>query len=185
VAPIVLAVIVMTLPVVVRIDDAVGVPSDVLERAHATVDQTMKAVGIQPVWRPCRVGLCVDSPKRDEIIIRIVKATERSPRDLLGSSMVDLEGQAGTLATIYEDRVELLAAEAGVDSGRLLGRAIAHEVGHLLLGTADHAPAGLMRACWLSRELQRDWPPDWMLSGPEGSRMRWRLLVRGRPSTGR
>jgi hypothetical protein len=185
VAPIVLAVIVTTLPVVVRVYDAVGVPSDVLERAHVTVDQTMKAVGIQPVWRQCRVDRCVDPPKRDEVIVRIVKATEGSPRDLLGSSMVDLEGQAGTLATIYEDRVESLATEAHVDNGRLLGRAIAHEIGHLLLGTANHARAGLMRACWLTGELRRDWPPDWMLSAPEGSRMRWRLLVRGRPSTGR
>jgi hypothetical protein len=185
VAPIVLAVIVTTLPVVVRVYDAVGVPSDVLERAHVTVDQTMSAVGIQPVWRPCRGDRCADPPRRDEVIIRIVKATEGSTRELLGSSMVDVEGQAGTLATIYEDRVESLAAEAHVDNGRLLGRAIAHEIGHLLLGTASHARAGLMRACWLGRELQRDWPPDWALSVPEGSRMRWRLLVRGRPSTGR
>ena len=184
-APIVLAVIVTTLPVVVRIYDAVGVPSDVLERAHVTVDQTMKAVGIQPIWRACGAERCVDPPKRDEVIVRIVHATERSPRDLLGSSMVDLEGQAGTLATIYEDRVASLATEAHVDSGRLLGRAIAHEIGHLLLGTAGHAPAGLMRACWLTGELRRDWPPDWMLSAPEGARMRWRLLVRGRPFTGR
>jgi hypothetical protein len=183
VAPIVLAVIVTTLPLVVRIYDAVGVPSDVLERAHGTVDQTMTAVGIRPVWRPCRTDRCVDPPKRDEVIVRIVTAKERSRRDLLGSSMVDVDDQAGTLATIYLDRVEWLAHEANVDSGRLLGRAIAHEIGHLLLGTAGHANGGLMRARWLTGELQRDWPLDWMLSAPEGSRMRWRLFVRGAPST--
>jgi hypothetical protein len=67
----------------------------------------------------------------------------------------------------------------------LLGRAIAHEIGHLLLGTASHACAGLMRARWLTGELQRDWPLDWVLSVPEGARMRWRLMVRGRPFTAR
>jgi hypothetical protein len=30
--------------------------------------------------------------------------------------------------------------------GRVLGRAIAHELGHFLFGSADHAPDGLMRA---------------------------------------
>ena len=30
--------------------------------------------------------------------------------------------------------------------GRVLGRAIAHELGHFLFGSADHAPIGLMRA---------------------------------------
>jgi hypothetical protein len=185
VAPIVLAVIVTTLPLVVRIYDAVGVPSDVLERAHVTVDQTMTAVGIRPIWRSCRAGLCVDPPRPDQLIVRIVKATKGCPPDLLGSSMVDVEGQAGTLATIYIDRVESMAGEAHVDNGRLLGRAIAHEIGHLLLGTAGHANMGLMRARWLTGELQREWPIDWMLSAPEGSRMRWRLFVRGAPSTAR
>jgi hypothetical protein len=77
------------------------------------------------------------------------------------------------------------AHEANVDSGRLLGRAIAHEIGHLLLGTSGHANRGLMRARWLTGELQRDWPLDWILSAPEGSRMRWRLFVRSAPSTAR
>jgi hypothetical protein len=97
--------------------------------------------------------------------------------------MVDVERQAGTLATIYLDRIDSLAGEAKVDSGRLLGRAIAHEVGHLLLGTHDHAHAGLMRARWLTPELQRDWPLDWKLSDPEGARMRWRLFMRAAVST--
>jgi hypothetical protein len=127
----------------------------------------------------------VDPPKPDEVIVRIVKAGERGSPELLGTSMVDVEGQAGTLATIYLDRVESLANQAQVDSGRLLGRAIAHEIGHLLLGTASHAYGGLMRPHWLAGELQRDWPLDWVLSSSEGARMRWRLFERGAASTAR
>jgi len=174
--------VVTTLPLVVRVYDAVGVPPEVLERAHVTVDRTMTAVGIRPVWRSCGAGLCADPPKPNQVIVRIVKATERSACDVLGDAMVDVAGQAGTLATIYMDRVETLAAEAHVDSGRLLGRAIAHEIGHLLLGTSNHAHIGLMRAQWQAGELQRDWPLDWVLSAGEGSRMRGHLLVRGAPT---
>ena len=54
----------------------------------------------------------------------------------------------GVLATIYFDRVMWLAHEAGTDSRVLLGRAIAHELGHLLLATTTHGPVGLMRAHW-------------------------------------
>jgi hypothetical protein len=32
--------------------------------------------------------------------------------------------------------------------GVLLGYAIAHELGHVLLGTPAHSPDGVMRACW-------------------------------------
>jgi hypothetical protein len=185
VAPIILAAVVTALPLVVRVYDAAGVPSDRLERAHLTVTQTLHVVGIEPVWRPCWGNVCADPPRQDELIVRIVKAEERGSRDLLGSAMVDVEGHAGTLATIYLDRVECLASQAGVDSGRLLGRAIAHEIGHLLLGTARHAHAGLMRARWLTGELQRDWPFDWTLSDQEGAQMRWRLFARGAPTTAR
>jgi len=176
---------VTTLPLAVRVYDAAGVPVDALDRAHITVEQTLTAVGIRPIWRSCRGDFCVDPPRRDEVIVRIVKAGDRGSRNLLGSSMVDVEGQEGTLATIYLDRVESLAEQAKVDSGRLLGRAIVHEIGHLLLGTSSHAFAGLMRARWFTPELQRDWPPDWNLSATEGARMRWRLFARAAASTAR
>jgi hypothetical protein len=180
-----LAAIVTTLPLVVRVYDAAGVPSGTLDRAHVTVAQTLHPVRIDPIWRACRGNLCAEPPKQDEVIVRIVRAEERGSQDLLGSAMVDVDGRSGTLATIYLDRVEWLAGQARTDSGRLLGRAIAHEIGHLLLGTSSHACAGLMRARWLTGELQRDWPLDWMLSDREGAQMRWRLFERSAAATAR
>lgn len=168
----------MNLTVVVRTYDTAGVPSTVLDRARAGVDQMLNAVGIQPVWRSCATGLCTEPPMPSELEVRIANATPSSPRDSLGSSEVDLSRQAGTLATIYQDRVQRLARAAGVDEGQLLGRTIAHEVGHLLLGTSSHPPTGLMRARWEVDELRRDRPFDWRFSPGEGSGMRWRLLAR-------
>ena len=172
------------LTVVVRTYETTGVRSAVLDRARAGVDQMLNAVGIQPVWRSCATGLCTEPPMPSELEVRIANATPSSPRDSLGSSAVDLFRQAGTLATIYQDRVQRLALAAGVDEGQLLGRTMAHEVGHLLLGTATHARTGLMRARWEVDELRRDRPLDWRFSSEEGSGMRWRLLERiSRPRT--
>ena len=53
------------------------------------------------------------------------------------------------------DRIDALARQAGVDPGMLLGRAVAHEIGHLILGTTKHAKSGLMRATWKTDELRR------------------------------
>jgi hypothetical protein len=89
--------------------------------------------------------------------------------------MVDLVEHAGTLATIYIDRVDALAARTGIDRGELLGRAVAHEIGHLVLGTSEHAPFGLMRATWTAAEIQRRVPLDWMFSAQQGRDMRRRL----------
>jgi hypothetical protein len=91
---------------------------------------------------------------------------------------VDVAERKGTLATIYVDRVDALAAGAGVDRGELLGRAIAHEIGHLLLGTSDHPRSGLMRATWKAVEIRRDMPLDWLFSGEQGAEMRRRLAAR-------
>ena len=56
-----------------------------------------------------------------------------------------------------------VARRARVDTSLLTGRAMAHELGHLLLGTSGHAAAGLMRAFW-SDETLRSWSSaDWEL----------------------
>jgi hypothetical protein len=92
--------------------------------------------------------------------------------------LIDVERRAGTLATVYADRVTKLAELSGADPGQLLGRAIAHEIGHLLLGTTRHADRGLMRGVWTSVELHRDRAWDWSLSREDVARMRRGLVAR-------
>ena len=74
----------------------------------------------------------------------------------------------GVLATIYIDRVNWMAEQAGVDAGALLGRAIAHELGHLLMATGAHGSNGLMRPVWSQSEIRRRQIDDW-ISGRERS----------------
>jgi hypothetical protein len=60
--------------------------------------------------------------------------------------------------------------------------AVAHEVGHLLMGTAAHSPRGLMRALWSEREIHRSVEADWEFSSHEALRMRERIAARQDPS---
>jgi len=73
-----------------------------------------------------------------------------------------------------------LAHEAGTDSRVLLGRAIAHELGHLLLATTTHGPVGLMRAYWSQEEVRRGQPRDWSFAPTELAAMRRRAEARER-----
>ena len=165
-------------PLAVRTYDAVGVPSRALDQARATATVVLAAAGIRPVWRPCHAGLCISRPKRDEVFVRIVNATPVSEPGTLGFSAIDRVAHAGTLATIYFDRVEAVAAETGVDGGELLGRVVAHEIGHLLLGTSGHASIGLMRATWTTEEIRRRVPLDWRFSAQDSAEMRRRFALR-------
>jgi hypothetical protein len=98
----------------------------------------------------------------------------------LGDAMIDTRTGTGVLATIYIDRVEWLADQAGADRRALLGRAIAHELGHLMLATTTHGPVGLMRAFWSHDEVRRGQRRDWSFAPTELAAMRRRAEARER-----
>jgi hypothetical protein len=127
------------------------------------------------------VSTCTGPVKPHEVVLRFVRSSPGSAKDSLGSSLIDASQHAGSLGTIYADRVRALATQAGVDEGELLGRAIAHEIGHMLIGTSEHSRFGLMRAVWVTSELRRGQPSDWIFSGREGAELRQRLEARTTP----
>jgi hypothetical protein len=96
----------------------------------------------------------------------------------LGWSLVDVEAATGVLATVFPERVQAVARAAAVDVRTLLGRVIAHEIGHLLLGTGAHAERGLMRAHWSRAMLQHSSADDWRFTPPEVASMQTGLLAR-------
>jgi hypothetical protein len=102
------------------------------------------------------------------VILRIALAgsTDLEPWAwaLLGESLVDVDGSGGWFSTIYVDRVTAMARFAGVDVTEVLSYGVAHEIGHLLLGTRAHARRGLMRAWWSAAEFQRNAALDWLFS---------------------
>jgi hypothetical protein len=182
-----LATAVLALSLVVRVYDNAGVlPAD-RAAALSVAEAILKDAGIDVAWRDgagCDEGAARDaalpngSAPAPEVIIRIVMAPLQMLPGSLGFSLIDLTLRSGTLATVFADRVADLARLGGVDPGRLLGRAMAHEVGHLLLGTTRHANAGIMRGTWTTGELQREQPRDWLLLSDDIAGMRRGLVAR-------
>jgi hypothetical protein len=56
-------------------------------------------------------------------------------------------------ALVAYSRVQQLAAGGQADPSTILGDAVAHEVGHLLLGSVKHTPTGLMAGHWSDQDL--------------------------------
>lgn len=129
----------------------------------------MTAAGVAVAWPACP---CLTPVRSGDLVVRITTASSASTPESLGFSIIDTELKAGTLATVFADRVQTLAAIAEVDDGELLGRVIAHEISHLLIGTRDHEPRGLMRGLWRASELARRRPSDWRLSRADGLKIR-------------
>ena len=184
-----LATAALALSLVVRVYDGAGLAPGDRTAALSVARAILGEAGIAVTWR--EGGECSDVTERrersrnepafpPEVIIRIVTAPPGAPPGSLGFSLVDVVERAGTLATVYADRVTDLARLGDIEMGRLLGRAMAHEVGHLLLGTTRHANRGLMRGTWTTGELRLDRPWDWMLLREDIVRMRGGLAARAR-----
>jgi hypothetical protein len=116
-----------------------------------------------------------------ELMLRVNSSKPDDGRQYvsLGFSLVNAaDGTAPYLATVYANLVVNVARAAGVDAWELLGRAMAHEIGHLLLATNRHAPTGLMRAAWSRAELRHGNTADWQFLSDEADTMRMALAMR-------
>jgi hypothetical protein len=167
----------------IRAYNSSGVESKVLERAQRISDDIVSDAGVESTWRTCRMASGPASSSRDdcrdqladyEVIVRIVRAPEgiRGPDAPFGYSLVNIESRRGTLATVFADRIAAAADRVRLDRSALLGRAMAHELGHLLLGRTDHSTEGLMRAVWPDRALLSRTDADWRFSPIDLARLR-------------
>jgi hypothetical protein len=158
---------------VVRTYDTFGVPGRDLSTAEATAARVFDGIGVRVVWMNCgsarrhftSVAAPCDEPlTTGEVILRIASAGPDDEKDTasMGFALVSPHAvTAPVLATVFADRVHDVARGAGIDPPPLLGLAIGHELGHLLLSTDAHAAIGLMRARWSQAELRRTRPADW------------------------
>jgi hypothetical protein len=176
--------------IVVRTFNNFGVSGNDLRAARIHAADILKNAGIDVTWMDCwyldsapsdAPQGCHDGLGGNEIVLRLQKARERSGRQYvsLGFSLVGNEG-VPFLATVYPDLVQSIARSAGVDSREVLGRAIAHEIGHILLNTNGHPTTGLMRAAWSRGELRRNVAGDWQFLVEETHVMRDAIARRGR-----
>jgi hypothetical protein len=63
--------------------------------------------------------------------------------------------QRGVQVTLYADRLEAVSRVTFAAFHRVLGYALAHEIGHVLLRSSAHEKSGLMKALWSKNDWQR------------------------------
>jgi len=170
-------------PVTVWIYDGFGVTVDDITAARAEADAIFWKAGIAPVWFHCGLvdgkwprpnDRCKSGAGAGDIFVRLLRSTRPGEQNHLplGEAQVDTETHMGWIATVFADRVAGTSNRAGADARGVLGRVIAHEIGHLLIGTSHHSTKGLMRANWTDLELRRPIGLEWRFSASEARCMR-------------
>ncbi len=155
-----------TIPMVIRVYVYREIPKPMSRCARELVTLILARGGVTAEWqegRAIRRGHAGDKPSAGEaapvlVTLRLMDAPAKPSADTtsrtLGFAVLDPETGRGDLTTVYVNRVLTLARRAHGSPGELLGAVIAHEIGHVLLGSQQHGRSGVMQAEWSEHTLR-------------------------------
>jgi hypothetical protein len=172
----------------VRIQNYTGVSEKLLAAALTVAESILKSAGVTPVWWNCSLSLggqmdpeCHARTRPAYIQLRLM-AKKNAPKQAaryscMGYAIIP-RGDFGSLATVFPERAREKADRSLARRSSVLGHAIAHEIGHLLLGEAKHSGEGLMKPMWSPAELLRASAYPMAFSAREIRNIRQNLRVR-------
>lgn len=174
-------------PVVsVSVHDYAGVPTALLTGAEEQAREIFRRAGLETVWLNCSPKLEKHEPESCYFVDATHLTLKISPRgmneqvrdriDVLGTSYPAEQG-AGYFAYVFYDRVRELAQRRTLGHA-LLADVMAHEIGHLLLGSNSHSVSGIMCARWDAEQLRNVAEGRMSFAASESRQMRERVFTR-------
>jgi hypothetical protein len=131
------------------------------ERSSPESGLAANPAGLRPAGRvgvpaPTRFGLensdCATIEWPTHLAVRVVPG--RSTSEVFGMAFLSADGE-GCYSDVFFDQAMELHAGWNVALADILGTVIAHELGHLLLGSNSHSGMGIMTAHWQGGDLRR------------------------------
>ena len=141
--------------------DQAEVPDHTLGEAEERAAVILGKAGVEVQWidchRPANASVCATVAQLDRVFLTVV--TQDNARtfnaDVLGRSVPGDGHSHGVYARVFYRHIQAKAEQERVDLAQLLGLAVAHEFGHLLLGPKAHSTEGIMRANWSRSDMER------------------------------
>jgi len=142
-----------------------GVSHALLVRSEGEATAILNHAGLEVGWVDCPLSAgesasypaCRNTMSSTEFTIKILTAADArriaTHGDDLGEALECLGDHSGCSAYVFYRDVRELTRGEDVSESQLLGHALAHEIGHLLLGARSHTANGIMRAHWHQQEL--------------------------------
>jgi len=150
----------------IRLYNLANAPARTIGQASAIAGEMLAQAGVAVTWeagpQDSLEGRLTDmstgptiTDTRDYLVASVVKGTPAAfAPGALGYSLP--MARQGAHAMIFYDRIEKLSLslQVGPDTAIFLGAAIAHEIGHVLLGSTEHSARGVMKARWGPAEFR-------------------------------
>jgi len=150
----------------VRVYNYAGASRGTLLGAEEESSRIFRQAGVELAWLDCTTS---HSPEGEfpacetplgviAVNLRVLPLTmaERfqSSREEMGFAVVSARAGSASDAWVFYQRVEDAAASEIASPSQILGCAMAHEIGHLLLGPDHHSREGIMCARWNQKALE-------------------------------
>jgi hypothetical protein len=142
--------------VTLRIVDEARVDRRTLDIAHQEAAGILSRAGIRLMWLECSPGggdwasrtPCQQESGSTEFWMRITThKPSRTAGDVLGYSELGGDGPNNSGGVFYP-AIQELADSFHLRTGEIMGAAMVHEVGHLILGEDAHSQTGIMFSHW-------------------------------------
>lgn len=135
-----------------------------------------------------RPAACEEPLGPTDFVVRILPRRmemRQAFRQSLGITVLPAEGARGSMASVFYERVEELAKNGLASRSQVLGHAVAHEIGHLLLRSGAHAHIGIMRAYWDRQELREAAQRSLLFTPEQSERVRAEVRERSQGQASR
>jgi hypothetical protein len=178
------------LTITLRLYNYAHVATALLVRSEGEAGAIFRQAGVETIWVDCplseteldRIPACQGPMSRADFVLRI-RSSATTPQaaahdDALGSALACLPNGIGCSAEVFYPRVAHWASGGDISAYQLLGHAMAHEIGHLLLGPNSHSRDGIMRPQWNSNDLRVVAQASLRFTPEEAAHLRSAVLTR-------
>lgn len=137
-----------------------GLSTSTIQQAEDVTTRIFRDAGVRIIWLNCpqdslhkdSFDRCGEASFPAHMQLRILRLVHGLKPSTVGVSFIAADG-IGCSADLFYEPLQALQRQTHVVPSVILGHAMAHELGHLLLGPNSHSPTGLMRAHWTSEDL--------------------------------
>ena len=136
-------------PLVVHIDDRVGVTAGDLAVAKRQVEEIFADAGVSIVWKegrfPASVAATITAGLASRQVAVMLVSNTDDPLPGASGCTLGFAAKRPAVAYAYHNRIDEQSTLNAIDARVLLGRVIAHELGHVFLPPNSHSLHGIMR----------------------------------------
>ena len=167
--------VVLASEVTVHYYNEARIPERALAEAIETANSAMRRAEIKVRWVNCYAEPqnCRTANTLQVSVVDTMSEV-RTPSFSMGYSLLPQTGN-GVYAKVMWNRVLQYAKAFDLPATKVLGNVIAHEIGHLLLGTGEHSHGGIMKARWSGSEKTALAGGRLAFQGHEAAKMRRRV----------